>query len=119
MQTNGLIDVLDRNRLADSLANPQHTSDDDLCLVYLVLAIGLAISNSTCYESQASRLSTAQLYFETSKYFCDLDRQLGTPPNHAVSVLCLTALYETTLSRWESAYHYIGRTISPEKRRID
>ena len=112
MQTNGLVDVLDRKRFADCLANPQHTSDDDLCLVYLVLSIGLSISNSTYYGSQASRLSTAQLYFETSKYFCDLDRQLETPPSHAVSVLCLTALYETTLSRWESAYHYIGEIFS-------
>lgn len=114
-QTCGLFEILDRPSIDKLLRSDQYLSSTeglDLCLVYLVLAIGMVMAESGHQDRSVSALMTdqqdhADMFFRSGKLVGDvagfLDGDIRT-----VQARVLMALYNFLVSDWNAAYDCLG-----------
>ena len=120
VQTQGIIEVIDRRRLQSSMDayyGASNTMDStDLCLVYLVLAIGLVLQPRSMGMQPGDLANTlspshadhAELLFKSAKFLGEYVSGFEDGDLWSVQALCLMAVYQMMVSRWNAAYVCIG-----------
>ncbi|KAF7543054.1 hypothetical protein G7Z17_g11055 [Cylindrodendrum hubeiense] len=119
--THGLMDILDRREFKQSLnlcySSPLTVESSDLCLVYLVLAIGLAMASpipgspehDIVIHLRSQPVDQAEVFFRSAKGLGDPVSGFEDGNFWSIQALCLMSVYMLAVSKRNAAYAYLGQ----------
>ncbi|KAL1843814.1 hypothetical protein VTJ49DRAFT_7524 [Mycothermus thermophilus] len=122
-QTCGLIEVLDKTAFLQSVEecyrDPLSSTNDFLCHLYLVLALGLLLAapvpgtpEADVIEKQLlAQPNRAELFFRSARSMCDPETGFEDADFWSIQALSLMTLYMLILSKRNTAYAYLGMAV--------
>ena len=121
MQTHGLIEIFNRKSFENSVSacylDPLTVSSNDLCLLYLVFAIGLVSAtpfpgtreDAVIKKLRGEQFDRAEIFFRSAKLLGDPVSGFEDADFWSVQALSLMAIYMLAVSRRNAAYAYYGK----------
>ena len=119
-QTHGLVEIFDRGVFWRSLkacyTTPWDVHPSTLCLIYMVLAIGLAMAtpnpgtreDNVIRRLRSNPIDLAEALFRTAKHFGDPLSGFEHADFWSVQAFCLMSIYTLAVSKRNAAYAYYG-----------
>ncbi|KAK4157989.1 fungal-specific transcription factor domain-containing protein [Chaetomidium leptoderma] len=121
--TCGLIEILDRSSflrlVEDCYRDPLSSSNDFLCSLYLVLALGLLLAapapgsheEVVVQKQLTAQPDRAEVFFRSARSMCDPGAGFEDADFWSIQALSLMTIYMLIVSKRNTAYAYLGMAV--------